>query len=188
MATFSSPLLIAHILLLLVITVTCEIPVPHVSKALLSAANPFRDNLIKRTSSDDALLQANLWAGVRHRSSRNIRAGPKTITYKFEKRTAPGGPALISFPNCLFCQGKAKQDTELSVANDFMAEQLLKKMKINALLGQCLFYGQRPLALRVPPNYSLSGKANDYCCKAKSVVQLKTIWVSTNLGALRKRF
>ena len=194
----------AVVLHCLTVTVLCDNPTkvfpPNVR--ILDPTNPFRENLSKNISSEDPILQDVLWAGRNREPTRTVKRGPKILEYKLnnpkDKNLAkranygpnPYGP-LIDFKGCLFCQGQAKRTNQMSVAQNFMADQMIAKMSLFATIGSCLFCrrlqsynsykncsqysvdGQRPPGFTNPR--SLSVPASDYACSFGGLAW-RTIW------------
>ena len=114
---------------------------------ILHPDNPFRENLAANISHAD--VKARLEAINDPKPSRTTKKGPKVLEYRLNnpkdkslaKRVAPSSPfnALIASKDCLFCEGKARRDSTMSVARDFMADQLIAKMIIFATVGDCMF-------------------------------------------------
>lgn len=145
---FRKALIFAVVLHYLTLTALCESAVtsPPFAVRILSPDNPFRENLAKNVSWSDPLLQDSLWAGKKQETTRPKKRAPTVLEYRLidrnhknlAKRTTTFDP-LISLNNCLFCQGKAKTTNEMSVAKDFMADQMVAKMILFATIGDCLF-------------------------------------------------
>ena len=120
-------LIFTIVLQYLAITILCDVPAkispPFVR--ILDASNPFRENLAKNISVDDAAVKQRLWARHDREPTRTTKRGPKIIEYKLNNpkdktKRADYGPApynsLIDFKSCLFCEGKAKRDSTLSMS------------------------------------------------------------------------
>ncbi|KAH7392281.1 hypothetical protein DE146DRAFT_758008 [Phaeosphaeria sp. MPI-PUGE-AT-0046c] len=119
---------------------------------------------------------------------RAVKRGPRIIDYKLVSIDAKGSKnvkrapddlnsvALFNFPNCLLCQGKRKDDLGLSVSNNFQARQMVDMMELGGLMGECLFYGQRPPGVSYMPQFkSLSRPTTKWACQ-QGRSRYRTIW------------
>jgi hypothetical protein len=145
---FRTALIFAIVLHYLTLTALCKSAAtsPPSAVRILSPDNPFRENLAKNVSWSDPLLQESLWAGKKQETTRPKKRGPTILEYRLidrnhkdlAKRATTFNP-LIALNNCLFCQGKARTTNQMSVAQNFMADQMVEKMISFATAGECLF-------------------------------------------------
>jgi hypothetical protein len=108
----------------------------------------FHDGLAQHISSDFAASMQNLPLNHGLKPTRAMKRGPKILEYKLVKPKGRGNakradgdnsPALFSFPNCLVCTGKRKDDERLTVRDNFQADQMVGMMLPGGMTGECLF-------------------------------------------------
>jgi hypothetical protein len=164
----------------------------------------FQDGLAQHISSDFAASMQNLPLNHGLKPTRAMKRGPKILEYKLVKPKSRGNakradgdnsPALFSFPNCLVCTGKRKDDMGLTVRDNFQADQMVGMMLLGGMSGECLFCrlprqdtidAQRPPGVTYLPKVtSLSRLTTAYSCQSGG--RYRTIWVSLrNLSESRR--
>jgi hypothetical protein len=130
--------------------------------------------------------------------TRTTKRGPRIIEYKLlrpkgtgnaKRATGPNSPALFSFPNCLLCTGKRRDDMGLTVANNFQADQMVGMMLLGGMTGECLFCRLRCLrrlirVLTAPNRWSAAARRNVHAYGQVAIKSNYRVRMSTRTGYL----